>query len=124
MIDITSEAAEQLKSILQEEGEETSALRVIVMPGGNGGVQYMLSLESDVREDDVSMDTDGIKVVVDSYSVPLLEGAKIDYVNTLMRSGFVISNPNFVGGGGGCGCGGGGGGCGGGGGACGCGAEH
>jgi iron-sulfur cluster assembly accessory protein len=98
-------------------------LRVMVSPGSNGGVQYMLGAEKEAKEDDLVIETETVRVLVDAESAPLIEGAQIDYVDGLMRSGFVISNPNFQGGGGGgCGCGGGGGGgCGGGGGGGGCG---
>ena len=123
IIEITELAAQKLEETLEEQGEKGSMLRVMVMPGGHGGVQYMLGIESEAKEDDFIIDVDTIKVLVDSESAPLVEGAEIDYVEGLMRSGFVISNPNIQahGGGGGCGCGGGGGGCGGGGGGCACG---
>ena len=126
IIDVTPLAAEKLDDALKDQGEEGSMLRVMVMPGGHGGLQYMLGVEKEATDGDVVIDTDTIQVLVDAESVPLVEGAQIDYVEGLMRSGFVISNPNVQtggcacgGGGGGCGCGGGGGGCGGGG--CGCG---
>ena len=126
IIDVTPLAAEKLVDALKQQGEEGSLLRVMVMPGGNGGIQYMLGVEKEAADDDIVIDATSIKVLVDSESVPLVEGAQIDYVEGLMRSGFVISNPNVQSGGcacggGGCG-GGGGGGCGGGGGGgCGCG---
>lgn len=121
VIQITSMAAEKLQDALSEQGEEGSLLRVMVMPGANGGFQYMLGVEKEAKEDDFVIEAENIRVLVDSESAPLVEGAQIDYVEGLMRSGFVISNPNLQGGGGGCACGGGGGGCGGGGGGCGCG---
>ena len=123
LLDVTNLAAEKLQGILEEQGEPGSLLRVLVSPGMDGGVQYMLGIEKEVGEDDITMKAGDITVLVDAGSVPLVEGAQIDYVEGLMRSGFVISNPNLqgMGGGGGCGCGGGGGGCGGGGGGCGCG---
>lgn len=126
IIDVTPLAAEKLVDALKEQGEEGSLLRVMVMPGGNGGIQYMLGVEKEPADDDIVIDASNVKVLVDAESVPLVEGAQIDYVEGLMRSGFVISNPNVQSGGcacggGGCG-GGGGGGCGGGGGGgCGCG---
>ena len=112
MINLTDLAIEKLKDVLQEEGQPEAALRVSVMPGANGGVQYMLSLEEAPREDDQVIDSFGVKLVVDQDSAPFLEGAEIDYTEGLMRSGFTIHNPNFssggcaCGGGGACGCGG------------------
>ncbi len=123
MIDVTPMAVEKLESILRDQGEAGSLLRVMVSPGPNGGFQYMLGMEKEAKEDDFIVEADTIQVLIDAESAPLIEGAQIDYIDDLMRSGFVISNPNLQGGGGcacgGGGCGGGGGGCGGGG--CGCG---
>lgn len=125
LIDITPLAAEKLQEAMTEQGEDGSLLRVMVMPGGHGGVQYMLGLEKEPGEDDLTIETESLRLLVDSESAPLVEGAQIDYIDGLMRSGFVISNPNIPSaggcGGGGCACGGGGGGCGCGGGGCGCG---
>ena len=123
LIEVTPVAAQKLKTVLSEQGDEGSMLRVMVMPGPNGGFQYMLGLEKEAKEDDLVIDADSISILVDSESAPMVEGAQIDYMDGLMRSGFVISNPNFSSEGGGCACGGGGGGgCGGGGGGgCGCG---
>ena len=120
LLEVSELAAQKFQDILQEEGEGEGLLRVMVMPGPQGGVQYMLSVEAEAAENDFVIDTNQIQVLVDADSAPLLDGSTIDYMEGLMRSGFVISNPNFQGGGGGgCACGGGGGGCGGGGGGCG-----
>ncbi|MCH9039059.1 MAG: iron-sulfur cluster assembly accessory protein [Chloroflexi bacterium] len=140
IIEVTELAAKKLGELINEQGgNEGSLLRMMVVPGPQGGFQYMLGMEKSANDDDFIIDTQTVKVLVDPESAPLVEGAQIDYVDGLMRSGFVISNPNFQpsaggcgGGGGGCACGGGGGGgCGGGGevessgcgggGACGCG---
>ena len=120
LIEVTPPAADKLGEVLAEQGEEGSLLRVMVSPDPNGGLQYTLGVEKERQDDDFVIDTDTVQILVDVESAPLMEGAQIDYVEGLMRSGFVISNPNFQGGGG-CACGGGGGGCGGGGGGCGCG---
>lgn len=131
IVDITSLAAQKLKDALAEQGQAGALLRVMPMPGPHGGFQYAMSIEEEAKDDDFVMNIEDLTVLVDSESAPLVEGAQIDYIEGLMRSGFVISNPNveFAGGGGcgggGCGCGGGGGGCGcgggGGGGGCACG---
>ena len=118
MITVTESAAEKLQGILDEEGQPDAALRVIVVPNG-AGAQYMLALEDGPAEDDLIVHESGVKVIADFDSAPLLEGAEIDYTEGLMRSGFVINNPNIATTSGGCGCGGGSCGCGGG--SCGCG---
>ena len=105
MIVVTDTAAEKLKEILDEEGQPEAALRVIVVPQG-GGAQYMLALEEGLAEDDLLLHDGGVRVIADVDSAPLLEGAQIDYTEGLMRSGFVITNPNIAISGGGCACGG------------------
>ena len=136
ILNVTESAATKLTDILKEQGQDNGMLRVMLTPTPNGGFQHVLGVEIEPNKDDVVLEYFGIKVVIDPESAPLLEGAEIDYVDGLMRSGFVISNPNIenVNAGGGCGCGAGGcggggcgaggcsgGGCGAGGGGCGCG---
>ena len=116
IISVTPLAVEKLNEVLVEQKEEGGYVRVIAVPGEHGGVQYMLSLEKDPNEGDEVVDAEGVRFLVDSDSRPLVECTSIDYVDTLMRAGFTISNPNFQptdGGGGGCACGGGSCGCGG-----------
>ena len=116
LVEITPLAAERLEAVLKEQDAEGSLLRIMVTPSAHGGVQYMLGVEQEAADGDVVIDAENIKVLVDAESAPLVDGAEIDYVDGLMRSGFVISNPNVQSGGGGGGCACGGGGCGGGGG--------
>ena len=125
MLEITDIAAEKIREVLEEEGKKDAPLRVIALPNGHGGVQYMLTLEEDDQPDDTELDRSGIRFLVDSDSAPFLEKATIDFVEDFTRVGFLITNPDFPAAGGcgsgGCGCGAGG--CGGGGGGgCGCGA--
>ncbi len=105
MITVTGTAVEKLKGILEEEGQSEGALRVIVVPNEHGA-QYMLALEENLAEDDLVLHEDGVRVITDADSAPLLEGAEIDYSDGLMRSGFVINNPNIQSTGHGCACGG------------------
>ena len=115
MLEVTSPAMDKLKEVMVEQGESNSALRVIAVPGEHGGVQYMMTMEKEVQSDDQVMDLDGIRFLMDSDSIPFLEGASIDYVEDLTRVGFVINNPMFAAAGCGCGnssCGCGSGGCG------------
>lgn len=106
MITLTDLASEKLQEVLREEGQPEAALRLLVMPGPHGGAQYMLSLENEVKGEDTVVHANGVRIVVDRDSAPLLEGTEIDYVEGLMRSGFVINNPNFMTEGDGCACGG------------------
>ena len=104
LIDITNKATEQLTSLINEHKDEGQLLRIMVMPAQNGGVQYALGIEKEAQQTDICIKVDNIEVLIEKDCVPLVEGAKIDYIDDLMRSGFIISNPNIPsGGGGGCG---------------------
>ena len=96
MINITDRAAENVKRILQEKASGQGALRVFVAGGGCSGYQYGMALAQDVEEDDFVIEHSGVKLLVDPESAPLLEGAEIDYVDDVMKSGFTIFNPNAV----------------------------
>ena len=110
MINVTQMAADKLKEILVEEGQPRGMLRIIMVPNGNGA-QYMMAIEEEAKAEDLVLHENGIQVLVDNDSASLLDGAEIDYTESLMRSGFVIHNPNIVATsgcacGGDCGCGG------------------
>lgn len=96
MLTMSNEAAVQLKKILAEENEPDLGLRVFVAGGGCSGYQYQMVLENEIRDGDQIIDKDGLKVYVDQFSVKYLEGAEIDFVNSLMGGGFTIHNPNAV----------------------------
>ena len=96
LIQVSEAAADKLSEILKEQGEDGGMLRVMVTPTPNGGFQHVLGVESEPKDDDIVIEAHSISVVIDGESAPLLEGAEIDYVDGLMRSGFVISNPNLL----------------------------
>lgn len=96
MINITEKATEKAKSILEEKGVPEGALRVFVVGGGCSGYQYGMALAKEADEDDFVIEADGLKLLVDPESAVHLEGAEIDYVDDLMKSGFTIFNPNAV----------------------------
>ncbi|MDA0677423.1 MAG: iron-sulfur cluster assembly accessory protein [Chloroflexi bacterium] len=113
VIEFTEAATAKLVEVLKEQDAVDSYLRIAVTQGANGGIEYVFGLEDEAGETDSVINSGAIKALVDADSSPLLSGSSIDYVEGFERSGFVISNPNFQGGG--CACGGGGCGCGGGG---------
>ncbi len=102
MITITPEAAEQLKGFLSEQGTPDGALRVFVAPGGCSGLQYGMTVEESAEDGDELIETEGVRLLVDNFSAMYLEGAQVDYVNSLMGGGFTVHNPNAVSG---CACG-------------------
>ena len=93
MIQLTEIAAGKVKELLQEEGRSDIALRVAVQPGGCSGLRYAMYLDDEVSEKDVTQEQFGVRVAIDRMSVPYLQEAKIDFVDTLEASGFTIDNP-------------------------------
>ena len=81
--------------------EQGHALRVAVDGGGCSGFQYDIRLDAPA-EDDLILEADGQKVVVDSISLPFLAGATIDFTEELIGARFTIDNPNATSS---CGCG-------------------
>ena len=102
MISMSTEAVDQLKGFLSEQGTPDHALRVFVAPGGCSGLQYGMTIDEAVDEGDEIIETEGVRVFVDNFSAMYLQGAEIDYVNSLMGGGFTVKNPNAVAG---CACG-------------------
>lgn len=96
MINITEKAAIKARSILEEKGVPEGGLRVFVVGGGCSGYQYGMALAREAEEDDFVIDAEGLMLLVDPDSAVHLEGAEIDYVDDLMRSGFTVYNPNAV----------------------------
>ncbi|MBI2941427.1 MAG: iron-sulfur cluster insertion protein ErpA [Chloroflexi bacterium] len=101
-IALTEAATTQLKRLIASQPTPDVALRVFVSPGGCSGFQYGMALDSEVQEGDLVIEQDGIRVVVDDFSLNHIQGSEIDYVDGLMGAGFTVYNPNAVSS---CGCG-------------------
>jgi iron-sulfur cluster assembly protein/iron-sulfur cluster insertion protein len=94
VIALTDNATTKVKELITAEGNDELALRVAVRPGGCSGFSYEMFFDTDVAGDDVTLDQNGVKVVVDPSSAMLLEGATLDYKDGLQGAGFAIDNPN------------------------------
>ncbi len=94
MITLTDAATTKVDELIKAEGEDELALRVAVRPGGCSGFSYEMYFDTDIADDDTTVDYSGVKVVVDQSSAMLLEGATLDYKDGLEQSGFSINNPN------------------------------
>jgi len=102
-VGLTDAAADKVRSLLTQEGRDDLRLRLAVQPGGCSGLIYQLYFDERTLDGDLSVEfTDGVEVVVDKMSVPYLEGATIDFEDTIQKQGFTIDNPNA---GGSCACG-------------------
>src|SRR5689334_1701996 len=103
-IEVTSRATEEVLKFMEAEkvSPQVGGLRVSVLPGGCSGFKYSLNIEDQPLEDDIILEMDRIKLFVDGFSLPYLNGVKVDYVTSMQGSGFTFENPNATGG---CGCG-------------------
>ena len=102
-ITVTPTAVAEVRRYMEEQGATDHAgLRVGVLPGGCSGFQYGLNIEDEAGEDDMVLESNGVKLFVDPFSLQYLTGVEIDYVSTFQGSGFTFNNPNASGG---CGCG-------------------
>ena len=103
LLDLTPFAAQKVKELMAEEPDgDTLVLRVAIQGGGCSGFQYGLGFDTGVAEGDHELQLEGVHIVVDQFSAPYLQGARIDYLTGLQESGFKIDNPNAVSS---CGCG-------------------
>ena len=102
LISLTDDAVGQLRTMIEKKGNPSLGLRVWVQPGGCSGFSYGMALDDAPLGDDVISEVEGLKVIVDSFSAGHLQGAKVDYVDSLMGAGFTVLNPNAVSS---CGCG-------------------
>ena len=87
---LTDFAAGKIRSLLEQEGRDDLRLRVAVQPGGCSGLIYQLYFDERVLPEDALKDYDGVEVVVDKMSVPYLDGATIDFADTIEKQGFTI----------------------------------
>lgn len=101
-VTLTDRARDKVSSLLAQEGREDLRLRIAVQPGGCSGLIYQLYFDERLLENDAIVDFGGVEVVVDQMSVPYLNGATIDFEDTIEKQGFTIDNPNAQGS---CACG-------------------
>src|SRR4051812_1539334 len=103
MITITDKGAEKVRDFLAAQGADvsTAGLRVGVRGGGCSGFQYALAFDSE-RDGDTVFEDHGLRILVDSPSLPYVRGAVVDYVESMQGSGFKVENPNVIAA---CGCG-------------------
>ena len=101
-INLSPVAASKVKHLLDQEGRDDLALRIAVQPGGCAGLRYNLYFDDRTLDGDLTKDFGGITLTVDRMSAPYVEGATIDFVDTIEKQGFTIDNPNATGS---CACG-------------------
>jgi iron-sulfur cluster assembly protein len=96
LIALTPLAAEKLQAVMKEKNLSEHGLRVFIAGGGCSGFQYGMAFENTMEEGDFVFESNGVRLYVDPASAMYLEGAMVDYVDSLMGGGFRIENPNAV----------------------------
>ena len=99
---LTDAAAAKAKALLDQEGRDDLALRIAVQPGGCAGLRYNLFFDDRALDGDLTAEFGGVALTVDRMSAPYVQGATIDFVDTIEKQGFTIDNPNAAGS---CACG-------------------
>ena len=102
-VGLSDAAADKVRSLMSQEGRDDLRLRLAVQPGGCSGLIYQLYFDERMLDGDAVREFgEGVEVVVDKMSVPYLDGASIDFEDTIQKQGFTIDNPNAAGS---CACG-------------------
>jgi iron-sulfur cluster assembly accessory protein len=102
MVQMTEKAVGKVREILDSQEPKPQGLRIAVVGGGCSGFSYSMAFENQPNMLDKTYSFDGLKVFVDQASLLYLDGAEVDYVETLEGSGFKFSNPQVKST---CGCG-------------------
>jgi iron-sulfur cluster insertion protein len=90
---LTENAAKKVKALVSEEGKPNLKLRVYVTGGGCSGFQYGFSFDEEMNEDDTVVANSGAQLLVDPLSIQYLTGSRVDYVEGLQGSRFIVENP-------------------------------
>ncbi len=105
---VSESARNVLLGLLKDSDDEYEIIRIYVQGGGCGGMDYSMTFDDQVTDEDSILQCDGFKVAVDPIAIGFLRGCEIDYVEEQMSSSFVFKNAfQSIGGSGMCaGCGG------------------
>ncbi|MFC4454424.1 iron-sulfur cluster assembly accessory protein [Deinococcus sonorensis] len=101
-ISISENGAKHALNAIAGSGKENAGVRLFVKSGGCSGYQYGMAIDDRELDGDTILMDRGVKLVVDQMSLPLVMGAEIDFVETMMGGGFTVNNPNATSA---CGCG-------------------
>nr|ADI22177.1 uncharacterized conserved protein [uncultured gamma proteobacterium HF0200_24F15] len=93
-VEVTQNAVQRLMHLIAVKKKPNLMLRVFVQGGGCSGFQYGFQFEEETEEDDLEFERNGIKLLIDTMSFQYLMGCEIDFIDDLMGTRFVVSNPN------------------------------
>jgi len=93
-IDITESAIKRLSTLLKDEEDKNTKLRIYITGGGCSGFQYGFTFDSNKSDDDLIIEKESVSIIVDPMSMQYLIGSDLDFTEGLEGSRFVIKNPN------------------------------
>lgn len=93
-IELTTNATEKINNLIQEKNNKNLKLRIYIVGGGCSGFQYQFIFDENINKDDILIKKSNVSLVVDPISLQYLYGGKIDYLENLEGSKFIVSNPN------------------------------
>jgi iron-sulfur cluster assembly protein len=93
-MDLTEAANSVIRRLIDKSEGAATGLRIMVEEGGCSGLKYMLGLERGADSGDEIYDFDGVKIFVDPFSLPIIDGMRVDFVESVDGSDFVFENPN------------------------------
>jgi iron-sulfur cluster assembly protein len=99
---LTERAAERIKALMAEKGDDTVGLRIGIKKGGCAGMEYTMTWTAKRDPLDDVVEQHGATVLIDPMAVMYLLGTEMDYKIDKLSAQFVVSNPNQTGA---CGCG-------------------
>ena len=95
MITLTDSAVKKIREIIAEEEDPNLKVRMFIQGGGCSGMQYGFTLEENgAQEDDFFVEKDGVEILLDALSSQYVQGAEVDWQETVQGSQFAIKNPN------------------------------
>jgi iron-sulfur cluster assembly protein len=94
MINLTPNAVKAMRRFIRGSETPVAGLRLMVSGGGCSGFQYGMRMEAEKAEDDTELEVEGIKLLVDPFSLPMIDEVKIDFIDSLTHTGFKFDNHN------------------------------
>lgn len=94
MINLTPAAVKAVQRFIRGSETPVIGLRLTISGGGCSGLQYGMKLENEKADDDWELEVEGVKVLVDAITFPMIDNVTVDFVDTLTHTGFKFDNPN------------------------------
>lgn len=101
-VSVSNDALVHLRRLLDRKGEPGAFVRIGVKGGGCSGFEYIVRIETNRRQNDQSLELEGLEIVCDEKSAAYLQGATLEWTGNLIGGGFQFENPNAARS---CGCG-------------------